>query len=246
MLFLAFSQYYDDYNTPQKVYLINPKWLKQFNYDKIKNLIYEKNNNIPTLNLIELNSISGIISYFDKKVLRGIDESIIYAIPDPSISFTSSLIGSTILNDNFLFPQKLVLVNQQGDIIIMKNYPLYLQHIPNKVENIMLIGNLDTVKNIYNIKYIFSFFNENILEKELEEIKKNKIKDYINNRVCLDQTIKYDYISPIFVENQKVGAFYLYKNNFDYKKCFYYYNYLYNKELMVSVYLFASIYKINE
>ena len=80
LLFLAFSQYYNDYNTPQKVYLINPKWLKQFNYDKIKNLIYGKNNNIPTLNLTELNSISGIIPYFDKKVLRGIDESIIYDI----------------------------------------------------------------------------------------------------------------------------------------------------------------------
>ena len=128
LLFLAFSQYYNDYNTPQKVYLINPKWLKQFNYDKIKNLIYGKINNIPTLNLTELNSISGIIPYFDKKVLRGIDESIIYATPDPSIFFTSSLIGSTILNDNFLFPQKLVMVNQQCYDYIKHNFGIKAGH----------------------------------------------------------------------------------------------------------------------
>jgi len=54
------------------VYMVNPEWLKQFKYQKIKMLIDEKFKKIQGLNLIpnNLTSVSKIIKYFDKEKLE--------------------------------------------------------------------------------------------------------------------------------------------------------------------------------
>ena len=265
LIFLVISQYYNIYNTPQKVYLINPKWLKQFNYSKIIKQIHEKINNPSHLNLTDLNSISSIIPYLDIKKLKEIDNEIM-TNPNSSIQFESSAEQIAILNKYFLIYTNFIIANQQcfeylknnfgikinpadiyylnkkneGDFIILKNYPTYLQQSQDKIENLIIVGEIDRTKNIFGIKYICEYFNANILEKELEDITKTNFKDYLNKRVCFSDKIPNDYISPIFVNNQRVGAFYLYKKDFDYKRCYYYSNYLYNKPLMISVYLFAN------
>ena len=56
----------------------------------------------------------------------------------------------------------------------------------------------------------------------------------------MNEKIQYDYISPIFIYNQKIGIIYLYQKDFDYKKCFYYYQYLYNSQLNSAINLFAN------
>ena len=269
LMYLSFSQYNYNYNTPQRVYLINPKWLKQFNYGKINELVNEIVM-IPNfkLDLTDLNSMSAIIPYLDIKKLKNMDNSFIYGC-NPSIQFDCSAEVIIILNEYLLIFKNFILTNQQsyeylknnfgiqsnsldisyihkpkeGDILIIKNYPLYLQQAPNRVENLMIFGNLDRTKNNFSIKYELKFFDANILEKEIGEITKYSIKDYINQRVLLSEKIKNDYISPIFVNNQRVGTFYLYKKDFDYRKCFYYDQYLHNRQLMKSLYLFAN--KIN-
>ena len=267
LIFLYLSQYYTNYNIPQQVYLINPKWLKLFNYDKIKKLIYEKISNLQNLNLTDLNSVSAIISSLDKKKLDELDNWMNNY--DPSIQFESSAEQIVILNRYFLVHTNFVLANQQcfeylknnfginikpadilylkknneQDIIIMKNYPLYLAQTPNKIENLIIFGQLDT-KNKYNINYICNYFDGNILDKELEDITKSSFKEFINKRAYMNQKIKNDYISPLFVNDQRVGEFFLYKKDFVYKKCYYYLNYLHNKQLMTSVYLFANKYNL--
>ena len=270
LMYLSFSQNNYNDNTPQKVYLINPKWLKQFNYGKINEFIIEiiSSTHNFKLDLTDLNSMSSIIPNLDKNKLKDLDNSSIYGI-NPSIPFDCSAEQIIILNEYLLIFKNFVLANQQsyeylknnfgiksnsldisyihkpkeGDILIIKNYPLYLQQAPNKVENLILIGTLDRTKNHFIIKYILKFYDAKLLEQDMGEITKYNIKDFINQRVLLSEKIKNDYISPIFVNNQRVGTFYLYKKDFDYRKCFYYDQYLHNRQLMKSLYLFAN--KIN-
>ena len=58
LIFLVISQYKLKNNKLSQVYLINPIWLKNYKYKKIKSLIYANYNKIPNIqNINDLNSV---------------------------------------------------------------------------------------------------------------------------------------------------------------------------------------------
>ena len=63
LLLLALSHLYNKENTLEKAYLINPEWLGQYNYKKIKSIVDDKSNQIIQIwnSSYDLNSLSKII-----------------------------------------------------------------------------------------------------------------------------------------------------------------------------------------
>ena len=266
LILLAYSQNFFSYNQIHKVYLINNTWLKQFKYEKIKSLVDNSLQNKHIANIYDINSASNLIPYLDKEILTKIDKELIKIKPDSS----KPLIEPEILKikDNyFIIYKNFVLVNEQifsflkqyyhinqinydisflhkkgeGDLIIMKDYHVNLKSIPNYLENIIIFGSINKNENKLKISFILEYQNKQILEKELSEhIMKKTFNNYLNERTYFNNQIKYDYISPIFAENQIIGNCYIYKKDFDYKKCFNYLEYLKNQQLMNCIYLYSN------
>ena len=91
LILLTFFQNNLDESKLDGVYMVNPEWLMQFKYKKIKMLIDEKFKKIQDLNLVpnNLKSVSKIIKYFDKENLEKINNDLISFIPNSSIQFDS-------------------------------------------------------------------------------------------------------------------------------------------------------------
>ena len=242
LIFLALSQLYFEENKLEKVYLINPQWLEQYNYKGIKSLVDKKSNEI--IQIFDLSydliSISKIIPLFDYKKLKKCDTymnsniEVPFKVPLESLELQNKYIylskqfillnekifiliqkyfGISKKNDEVYYTRK----NAEGDLIIFKNYRIYnnnSQH-QNNEQNLILFGNINKTENNYNIKYIFDYNNKSILEKELQIIMQYNIQDYIYNRTCINPQNKNDFFSPIFDENKLHFfkiKFLLYKN----------------------------------
>ena len=266
LILLAYSQNFFDYNKIHKVYLINYKWLKHFKYEEIKSLVDNSLKNKPFTNINDINSASNLIPYLDQEKLKDIDKKLIKIKPDSSKPLNKPEIIAIkdkyfIIYDNFVLVneqifssiQKYYHINQihydisfvhkksEGDLIIMKDYHVNLENIPNYLENIIIFRSFDKKENKYIVSFILDYQNKQILEKELSEHIMNKtFNNYLNERTYFNNQIKYDYISPIFAENQIIGNCYKFKKDFDYKKCVNYLEYLNNQQLMNSIYLYSN------
>ena len=209
LILLAISQYYFNYDMVHKVYLVNPEWLKQFGFNKIQELVNKNMQVIKNLNMTDLKSLSSIPNYLDKNELKKRDDNVLKPKQNPNESFEHYIEEIKMLNRSFYYPKNFVLVNQQiveyikqyfgisinqpdilyvkkqdkKDIIIMKNYPLYFKQGQKNEQNLIIIGQLNKIKNKYEIQNICEFLNGELLEKELEEISKNNFNNYINKRI---------------------------------------------------------------
>ena len=264
-MLLAISQNNLKDSKLHEVYLINPFWLNQFKYNKIKLLIDDKYKKFPPIN--ELNSIiiEKIISYLDKKDLLDIDNNLSSNIIDSSIPFDCFIEEFKLPNKKLLLFKNFVLIEKhminllekhfsiksikynisyihkkEGDLIILKEYPLNINQNCNEVENLIIFGNYVNKENKYDIKYIFEYKNKKNLESELTYIIENYINKYIEEAVAFDKNNKYDYIVPITLKYEKVGIFYKYIEGFDYNKCEDYSKYLNNNQLINIMYLYAN------
>ena len=129
---------------------------------------------------------------------------------------------------------------KEGDIIIMKNYPLYNDKNRGGVENLILCGFYDFGKNILDTKYIFEYNNLNILDDELQYIWNNPINYYIQCRTYFDKNNKNNNIYPIISNNKKIGICYKYEECFDYTKDNNLSKYMNNRILLTAIYLYAN------
>ena len=265
LILLAISQNNFNNNELYPMYLINPQWLSQYRYDKIKSLIDNKNiQNIPNIN--DLSKVQTIINYLNKDELKKLDNKIFSISLNPSIHFNSYIEDFKIKNRYLFLYKHFILVNQkmfkyfqkyfgikstvnpisyihkkgEGDIIIMEDYPINVKNNPNLVENLIIFGGYNKEDNIYNIKYIFEYNDSNILKNEKSYIINYSINDYINARIKFDKNNEYDYICPIIENKQKIGQFYKYIEGFDYRKCDNISKYLKNKYLINAIYLYAN------
>ena len=265
LILLIISEYnlYD--NKLHKVYLINPLWLEQYKYREIKNLIDEKIKEILNLNINfnDLNSVSTILNYLNKEEIKKIDNYLINYKIESNIPFISYIQNFKTHGKNILYFKNFILIDErmlihlqkyfginatnydtsfiqkkgEGDIIILKNNSMNIQHKSKNEENLIIFGKYDNKCNIYNTQYIFDYYKTNILEAEIPFILNHKINDYIKEKTCIDDK---NYTSPIFVNNQKIGNFYKLVEGFDYTKCINYSNYLKNEKITKAIYLYAN------
>jgi hypothetical protein len=244
LILIAYSKnkLYD--NNIHEVYLINPEWLKQYNYKEIKSSIDDKFKQIQNLNIVynNLNSVFEITRHLNQQNLKNFDNELVFISPNSTISFDCLLEELKLANKSILLFKEFVIVDKQilnhieksfgiipsnnnisyiykkgeGDLIIIKEYPLHNEN-PNRVENLIIFGKYDG--NQFNIEYIFEYQDINILGQELKNIVNNNINYYINKRTNFDKSNKYSkYISSIISKNQIIGNCYRYKENIDYTK----------------------------
>ena len=252
------------------VYLINPEWLKQYNYGKIQSLVNKKYleiNNLK-LNLNDMKNIPKIIEYINQEKMKKIDNDILSCNPNSSINFNSYIVKiktqdkyiyvynyfSLIKREHLIhfennfgikpitYDISYIHKKEEEDLIIIKKSKFFTDQ--NKEQNVIIFGKYDIDENKYKIKYIFDYNDVDKLNSEYAFLLNYEVKDYINNRTYLEGS---NYFSPIFVNNQIIGNFYKYKEGFDYSQCINYYQYLNNLQLMNAIYLYSNkIYILNK
>ena len=252
------------------VYLINPEWLKQYNYGKIQSLVNKKYleiNNLK-LNLNDMKNIPKIIEYINREKMKKIDNDILSCNPNYSINFNSYIVKiktqdkyiyvynyfSLIKREHLIhfennfgikpitYDISYIHKKEEEDLIIIKKSKFFTDQ--NKEQNVIIFGKYDIDENKYKIKYIFDYNDVDKLNSEYVFLLNYEVKDYINNRTYLEGS---NYFSPIFVNNQIIGNFYKYKEGFDYSQCINYYQYLNNLQLMNAIYLYSNkIYILNK
>ena len=102
------------------------------------------------------------------------------------------------------------------------------------------MGIIDKKLNKFTIQHIFDFNDKNILEKELQVILNYTIPNYIYNKTCFSPQNKNDIFSPIFDNDNIIGNYYQYKENYDYRNCANYLNYLDNEKIKKIIYLYIN------
>ena len=95
---------------------------------------------------------------------------------------------------------------------------MYYQHISTgdiiSFDKNILYGKIDKNKNIFDIKYIFTFNSESSVNTEITTIKTN-IENYIKNSTVFISNNPNDLISPIFSGNNIIGTVYKYSPDND-------------------------------
>ena len=221
----------------EKVFLINKKWLEQYNrqYNQIASLI-EKNEEVYKFveNIIthsySIDYLNNIISKLNKESLNKIDEDIINN--EELISFNLNFYIAKLFDKQLYIMKDFIIVNEFifdfmksiVDSSISKQNYFFFSHKDGVIiasemnsQYFILIGNLDNKNNIYNIKYILDFNSKDAFENEKYIISSNSLESYIKTSMVYNNRRNNDYVSPIFNEkNIIVGNCYLYKENLDY------------------------------
>ena len=256
MILLAISQKYEPEKTINKAHLINPKWLDEYKFKEINSLIDSKLNEIIKIwnNNYDLNSINPILNILGQTQLQQFD----YQMNSQAQNyFLASPERIQFGDNNICFYKNFVLVNdkmfklikthfnlssekdnisyinskRQGDFVILKDHKPYNQQNSNHLQNIILVGHIDKKLNEYKIQHIFCYGDKSILEKELKIILQYTIPNYIYNEACLSPQNKNEVFSPIFNNNQMIGYYFQYIENYDYKNCDIYLGYLNNTQI---------------
>ena len=171
LVLLATLQLYpQNINKLEKVHMFNPKWLEELEFEKIQTLVNKKNKEITGQwkASYDLNSLLPIFQFLDNEKLKKYDS---YLKNNPKISWEAIPKQITLLDKVVYLYETFVLVNDimfnliqkyftltpnnydisyinlnnQGDLIIFKNHPIYVQNYPNQVQirNLILYGNIN-------------------------------------------------------------------------------------------------------
>ena len=259
LMLLAISQIYIKANKLEKIKLINPKWLEEYDYSKIKSFINKNVSNIKTIwnHEYDINSLSPIIKTLDFQTLKSYDSKMnfnsnisweaspeIMKLSDKDIYLYKNVV---IMNEKLfnllykyfnIFPSNddisQIHLKDQGDLIIFKDYQLN----NSGIQNYILAGYIDKNKTQYHINYLFDYVDKGILEKELEVIIQYGIINYINNRT-INSEEKFTF-SPIFINEKIIGNCYILKKGHDYTKYVNYSFYLNNEKIKTVIYLYMN------
>ena len=262
IVLLAISQIVDyPESKGEKVYLINPKWLDKYKFQEIKSLVESKSNEENYLwnKKYDLNSVAPIINRLDQTKIQLFCTQMNLNEPNSSIASSDEM----ALADKYIYLYKsFVLVNgsifklfqkyfgipsseafsyihskTKGDFIIFKDYKSYHPQNPNQLQNLILAGIIDKSINQYTLQHIFDFKNKNILEKEQQTILNYTIPNYVYYKTCLSPQNNNELFSPIFDNDNIIGNYYQYKENYNYRNCANYLNYLSNEKIKKIIYL---------
>jgi len=255
----------------QKVFLMNTKYLEQFYFNEIEELINKneeikkiidnnKNINDLSLNLVVAyllkdnrfqeikNKISSINSIYTSHIYEGEDFNL---TNNKKIKiFKSFIIINEALSKDF---------EKHFGIKFIKSYISYISIKKSRNENDKLIihdnqytifiYDLNNECHIYNIDYILNFDISNNMLGEFNALINKGCSDYIFEHNIFDKYGKKEYIFPIFSKSNAleiIGYGYKYKDllNFGYEKVIDYSKYLNNEILINNLSLFIYYEKI--
>ena len=180
LILLAISQLYPTKDKLEKVYLINQKWLDEYDFAEIKKLLNERSKELIGLGnqIRDLPSVSSIIGILDSDKLQQCNSKMKL---NSEVTFFAHPIQILLIDKNIDLYNEFVLVNEkifkdimkyfevkqtkkddiyyihskeQMDFIIFKNYQSFNSNTP---QNLIFVGNLDKNTNAYNIQHIFDF-----------------------------------------------------------------------------------------
>ena len=270
MILFIISQFYPFGNKEERVYLINKKWLEDYDYKGIRTLVINKFNEIREVKdfSFDINSVNKIIHIFDINELTKYDQKmkhdnqIPHLAPAEQIQIKNKYIH--IYTEFILMREKIynlfmtyfkftpthekiyyICKKNKEDLIIIKDQQLYGTPIPNNFENLVLGGIIDKNKNIFNIQHIFDYNTKEILDKEMNIFSTSEISNYISTKTDISFQKNNAYISPIFDNNKIIGNYYKYYKNCDYKNCINYSEFILNKQLRVVHDLYLNELSIN-
>ena len=256
------KSYWRNKQSPEEVYLLNKKYIEQFDKNDIKNLdnkilsIYSQQNRKYTLNEIISkihNSGNSILEKLDNKIKN--KKTNIKINPDYN---NLKLFKKNIkICEEFILINKEILSDYNKNIKIDFNNKFFsymklnnedLIIINENSQNIILIGNYSDKNYSFDIKYILDYISQDYLNSEKQYIIKTHRRDtykYIKeNTVFINDN---EDTSPIFDEKEFIGTCYKYnKCNPDFSSSIDYSEILSNKNLRSSIALVYNDQKINE
>ena len=271
LLLLAISQKYVPSNNLEKIYLINPKWAEEYKYKEIKSLINQISNEIlnkldksydlnslstiiPLLNIEQLKLDEQKINSNNNKPFESISERIEFQDKSFDIFREFIIVNNHMLN---LFQKYFQLTSSggetfylhkelEGDLIIIQNHKLYKQKNQTVFQNTLFAGIMNRDENIFDIKHILDYKDNNILRQEINVLLKCNYSSYLLDRTGLTSQNKKDMIVPIFNNNQIIGTYYRFNKNYNYKACMNYSFLLSNNQLWNIIYLYVNELSIKE
>ena len=244
-------------NKYQNIFLINKKWLLNYQYEKLCSLIQrdEKIKEFIGYNnskkSIDWNEINYNISPSSMETLKEIDfemKKINSLSHEPDEQYIN------INNNKFFIPKEFIIVDEQIVELLKKNFRIQLSNtcdffkkndniiLKLNSKNIILLLNITNNTNSYNIKYIFEY-NKN-KEEEFNEICSKGIEEYMKQKTIFNENNINDCISPIFSGNNIIGN--CYKYAYDYTNCINYSDYLSNENLQKVLKLYFYYNKLFE
>ena len=242
----------------QKVFLLNKKYLNQFyfneidelvnNNKKIKKIIDNKNVKDLSLKLIETNIFND--NQF-AKVINKLPSNKNVHIPYiyEGENFSLSDIKNIKIFESFIIINEELSKDMEDQFLIKFGEP-YISYISINGKDFLIIndnqytiffGNLNYEDHKYNIDYILNFENQKNLIEEFEVVINKGHINYINDNLIFDKYGKKEDIFPIFSKNdilEIIGYGYKYKNSVYYANVIDYTKYLNNESLTNNISLF--------
>ena len=223
LLLLSISQQYNiGQSKDEKVYLINPEWLKELQYEKIKSFVYQKTYGRTDIwnYTYNIDSILNIFQNADNNILKAYDSQLNiqprnnWQIPAETITLLDNkyidlykqfvLVNEKMfeqIKNNFgITPTKEnifhIYSNTDGDFIIFKNYQLRIPQNSNNMLNYILVGNINKEKYEFDIKHIFDYNDKKKYEFDIKHIFDYNDKNILESELQTILSIKiHNYIS---------------------------------------------------
>ena len=263
-LILLFINNQDNYSSKiknkesQKVFLLNKKWLNYYSneFNLIKNLFRDTDFNkdldkiISKLDYEELKKIDGLLSnkrntsfninpMLDKINLKtNLKEKQVKILNKDFILVVQEIYNKIKINFEQLKEDVFYLYKQNTDIIFIEKEKQYTT----------LLGNIDNINNIFNIKYILDFETYNSYLNEKSIISKiDDINIYIKEKTIFNEELKELFISPILEKGEFIGYCYKYLKTFDYSQFTNYYELLFSSNKIInSIDIFFNYQRISQ
>jgi len=218
---------YQKDNNKGKVFLMNKKWLLQYQYDKINKLIedngklknYLDKEKISNLS-IDSDQMNTIISLLDYDSLLKINDNISKLennnnIPCQAIKELLALDNNT----NIFIYTNFVMINEEISEMLGNyfndfkgDYNYYYSHMDGDIiiaykyaQYSILFGKIKNTDNSFDIKYIFNFFSYHQLEIELKNLMPIRIEEYIKNKTLFNGNNDSNIVSPIYDNYDIIG-----------------------------------------
>ena len=192
LLLLAISQRYVPCNNLEKIYLINPQWVEQYNYKEINLLVNKRKNELINNwnKSYDLNSLSTVIPLLNIEQLKKLEQNI---NSNNNIPFEASFEQIELQDKYFDIYKEFIIVNNhlftllqkyfqitpsgeqifyihkkgEGDLLIISNHQVYNQIKQVNAQNSILAGIMNRDETKFDIKHILDYKDYNILNKEI-------------------------------------------------------------------------------
>ena len=221
----------DRLESEDNIYLVNPLWLYQYDYDNTINKINEINNmEIVAIekSLNEVEILNNIVLNSNKKVIKELEQLSDQMQYQNDNFFVLPQNLQLIKNKNIKIYTDFIFINEEITKLFCNNFHIKnicssvklksgnnknMVIINNAEQRTILYGSILNEEKFFKLEYIFEFNNKNELTNQINNIFMDCNK-YIDDNLAFNKSDENDIISPIFNSfNSIIGYGYKYSNN---------------------------------